>query len=372
MEISQLDTPALLVEKSVMIRNIERMQAIADQWRVSLRPHTKTHKTPEFAKLQIGHGAIGITVAKTGEAEVMADAGIDDIFIANEIVGTVKLSRIRKLCERGVRVSFGVDSLVAVQQIAAVFTPEVPAHVLIEVETGDKRSGVTDRNTFIDLIERIKMEPAIRFDGIFSHEGHTYGAVDTKQGADLFIKAQQDTLSYVAVANEHGLTCERVSIGSTPGIMSARTNNIGLLPGITEIRPGTYIFMDAGQANVLGSYEQCAATVLATIISKPTAERTIADAGAKALTMQSRPAGICHTEGKGTILDPVRTHVTSVYDEHTIILDPVFHDAIEIGDRVRIIPNHICPVVNLYDVLYLVDGDQVVGQYRIAGRGRTT
>lgn len=372
MHISQLDTPALLIEKSVMIENLRRMQLLADQWHVELRPHTKTHKTPELAKMQIETGACGITVAKTGEAEVMASAGIDDIFIANEIVGSSKLNRIRNLCKQGKIISFGLDSLEAIAQMVQVFDAEVPARVMIEVETGDKRSGVTDKETFIKLLQALQKEPSIQFEGIFSHEGHTYSAPDTATAAHLFQLAQEKTLSYVKLAKEQGFTCNRVSIGSTPGIMSARKHNVGILDGITEIRPGTYIFMDAGQANVIGTYEQCAATVLATIISKPTKERTIADAGAKALTMQSRLAGICKTEGKGTILKPIETVVTSVYDEHTIFLDPALHYAVEIGGTVRIIPNHICPVVNLYDHFYLVEGEEVLSQYRIACRGKTT
>lgn len=348
------------------------MQELADQWNVTLRPHTKTHKTPEFAKMQIEAGAGGITVAKTGEAEIMAASGIDDIFIANEIIGTIKLNRVRKLCEEGKKVSFGLDSLEALQQIAHVFDSEVPAHVMIEVETGDKRSGVTDEKTFTEILKALKEESSIRFEGIFSHEGHTYTAPDTATAVQLFQKAQEETLRYVKIAKKQGFSCNRVSIGSTPGIMSASKLGGGILAGITEIRPGTYIFMDAGQAKAIETYDQCAATVLATIISKPTRERTIADAGAKALTMQSRATGICKTEGKGTILKPIETVVTSVYDEHTIFIDCAFHDVVSIGDTVRIIPNHICPVVNLYDQLYIVDGEKVVSTYRIACRGKTT
>ncbi|WP_422477293.1 alanine racemase [Pleomorphochaeta sp. DL1XJH-081] len=372
MQISQLDTPALLIEKSIMEKNIKRMQELANQWHVSLRPHTKTHKTPEIAKMQIEAGARGITVAKTGEAEVMANAGINDIFIANEIVGSTKLKRIRRLCEEGKKISFGLDSIEALEQIIQVFDKKIPAHILIEVETGDKRSGVTDEHTFIEILKVLKEEPAIEFEGIFSHEGHTYSAPDTATASRLFLLAQEDTLRYVEIARQHGLSCNRVSIGSTPGITSAHLHGGKILDGITEIRPGTYIFMDAGQAKVIGSYRQCAATVLATIISKPTKDRTIADAGAKALTMQSRMSGICQTEGKGTILEPLETVVSSVYDEHTIFTDNALHEAVSIGDTVRIIPNHICPVVNLYDQLYIVDGEKVVSTYRIACRGKTT
>jgi D-serine deaminase-like pyridoxal phosphate-dependent protein len=372
MKITQLDTPSLLVDVPIMMNNMRWMQQLADRWNVALRPHTKTHKTPGIAKMQLETGACGITVAKTGEAEVMASAGIREIFIANEIVGMEKLTRIRALCEKGISVSFGVDSTFAIEQIGQVFDPSCPAHVLIEVETGDHRSGVTDTNVFVNLLGMISRTPSIKFEGVFSHEGHTYKAPDIATAAMFFRRAQEDTLSHVALAAREGFECNRVSIGSTPGIVCAQAVDADILEGITEIRPGTYVFMDAGQANVLGSYDRCAATVLATVISKPTTARTIADAGAKALTMQSRTEGICTTEGKGVVLNPVKTHVASVYDEHTIFDDQAFGEAVEIGDKIRIIPNHICPVVNLYDQLHLVEGDEVVETLCIAGRGKIT
>jgi D-serine deaminase-like pyridoxal phosphate-dependent protein len=146
---------------------------------------------------------------------------------------------------------------------------------------------------------------------------------------------------------------------------------IQLLEGVTEIRPGTYVFMDVGQGNAISSYERCAATVLATIMSKPTKDRVIADAGAKSLTMQSRAEGICATQGKGQVRVPLKTHVSAVYDEHTIFNDPQFHDLVEIGDTIEIIPNHICPVVNLYDEAYLVCNGEVIHTIPILGRGKT-
>ena len=240
------------------------------------------------------------------------------------------------------------------------------------METGDKRSGVVDTEYFSQLLSALKKEGAIVFEGVFSHEGHTYGAPDTQTASEWFLQAQKDTLAFVQIAQDLGMPCQRVSIGSTPGIMSAKDHATDILDGITEIRPGTYIFMDAGQGHLLGTYEHCAATVLATIISKPTAQRTIADAGAKALTMQSRPAGICQTTGKGILLKPIQTTVDAVFDEHTIFSDAEFNKHVQIGDTIRIIPNHICPVVNLYDVLYVVDHDQVIQVIPILGRGKTT
>lgn len=372
MKIDQIDTPALLIDDTIMTENLKRMQDQADTWNVALRPHTKTHKSPEIARRQVRLGASGITVAKTGEAEVMAAQGIEDIFIANEIIGTMKLKRICNLCSQGINISFGVDSIEAVQQIDTVFTTDIPAHILIEVETGENRSGVTDKHYFGRLLEAIGKSRHIVFDGIFSHEGHSYSAPDTTFQLELLDAAQRETLAYVELAKKQGHACKRVSIGSTPSLLAAELHKHRLMEGITEIRPGTYVFMDAGQAHLLGSFDRCAATVMATVISKPTSNRVIADAGAKALTMQSRGAGVCSTTGKGRVIWDKPLYVDTVYDEHTVINDTEFNQRISIGDRINIIPNHICPVVNLFDVMFLIQGDEVIAELPVSARGKTT
>jgi len=373
MRISELDTPSLIIDSTIMERNLLAMQKQATAWGVALRPHTKTHKMPYVAGMQLEAGAKGITVAKTGEAEVMSAWGIPDIFIANEIVGTKKLGRIKKLCEQGARISFGVDSLVALEQIEVVFTPEIPARVLIEVETGENRSGVVQEADFINLLKTIKRCEVIHLEGVFSHEGHSYKAINHEDCLRLFTEAQVLTLRYAGIARSYGFSCPTVSVGSTPSLLIAAMHGVPLEKGITEIRPGTYVFMDVGQGNAIGSYDSCAATVLATIISKPTATRVIADAGAKALTMQSRSEGICKTIGKGIVRLVPGTNliVDSVYDEHTIFNDVRLHDTVTIGDTIRIIPNHICPVVNLYDEACLVLGDEVIRRVPILCRGKT-
>lgn len=162
------------------------------------------------------------------------------------------------------------------------------------------------------------------------------------------------------------MPCQTVSYGATPTFM----NHVDILPGITELRPGTYALMDASQGHAIGTLDRCAATVLATVISRPTAERTILDVGAKGLTMQSRTEGICATPGKGTLYDRPETHIAKAFDEHAIIHDPAFRDSVAVGDKVRIIPVHICPVCNLYERAYLISGDEVVQELDIAARGK--
>lgn len=360
-----LDTPALLIDRERMLDNLRWMQEKADRWGVNLRPHTKTHKMPELAKLQMAQGACGITVAKVGEAEVMAAHGLTDIFIANEIVGEQKWRRLAKLSKE-IRVLFGVDSPEAVCGMEAVFAGEnAQALVRIEIETGENRSGVITEAQFDAVLEAIAAAPHVTLEGVFSHEGHAYSAPSMEDCLALTNTALERTVSFADRARAAGFAIESVSIGSTPSLAHAET----LPDGITELRPGTYILMDVGQGNCIGTYDRCAATVLTTIISKPTDERLIGDAGAKALTAQSRGAGLCHTEGKGVVKGS-RINVTNVYDEHTILYSRELHRQLAVGDKIEIIPNHICPVCNLYDKAYLVSRGEVVQELEIAARGK--
>ena len=367
MKILELDTPSLLIDQQRLTKNLADMQRYAEENGAALRPHTKTHKCPEIAKMQLKAGACGIAVAKTGEAEVMVENGISDIFIANEIVGAQKLRRIAKLAAGGVKISFGVDTPCHVTDAERVFAEEhVSVPVLIEIEIGENRSGIIEEADFLALLDTIKSCAHVRFGGIFSHDGNTYSAADREVLERLSEDAQKRTLHFAALAAEHGMPCQTVSYGATPTFM----NRVKILPGITELRPGTYALMDASQGHAIGTLNRCAATVLASVISKPTETRTILDVGAKGLTMQSRTEGICATPGKGTIYGKEDVHIEKVFDEHAILNDKAFHDSVSVGDKVRIIPVHICPVCNLYETAYLISGDEVVRELPIACRGK--
>ena len=356
MNVMELDTPALLINEAVMRDNLQRMQDYADRCGVCLRPHTKTHKMPFLARLQERMGAKGVTVAKVGEAEVMAANGLSDIFIANEIVGEAKFQRIRRLAE-SVSVAFGLDSLEQARLIEASFAGSAKkAEVLIEIEVGENRSGVIAEQDFIELVRYLKTCANIRYRGVFSHEGHTYASESAEACGELFRIAQERTLRFAAMAKEEGLPCQVVSIGATPSLM----HDFPVLPGITELRPGTYIFMDAAQGNHMGDHSRCAATVLSTVISRPTPERVITDVGAKGLTAQTRSKGRCATQGLGIVRGYDGVTLSAVYDEHAIIYNKAFHDAVRVGDKVEIIPNHICPVVNLYEQAFLVRDGEVL------------
>jgi D-serine deaminase-like pyridoxal phosphate-dependent protein len=363
---SQLDTPALLIDMDLVQANIAAMQEKADKYGVSLRPHTKTHKMPELAKLQIAAGASGITVAKVGEAEVMAAAGLSNIFIANQIVGISKLKRIRDLSRQN-KLRLGVDNPVQIDQLDTVFQAEPqPIEVLIEIETGENRSGVIHEDPLRQLIKHIQSKRSVRLKGVFSHEGHTYKAKSIEDCRRLCLESQRRTLWAADIAREMGIAVDTVSIGSTPSLMHSE-----ILPGITEIRPGTYIFMDVGQGTAIADYSRCAATVLASVISLPTAERIVLDTGAKALTLQTRSEGICATSGYGLVKNSANVRLSGMFDEHGLIHDAALRKSLAIGDKLEIIPNHICPVCNLYDSAYAVSQGNVLGEIAILGRGKT-
>ena len=363
---SRLDTPSLLIDMDLVQSNITAMQKKADKYGVALRPHTKTHKMPELAKLQIAAGASGITVAKVGEAEVMAATGISDIFIANQIIGVSKLERIRQLA-RHIKIRLGVDDPAQIDQLETVFRDEShPVEVLIEIETGENRSGVMQEEQLIRLVKHIQAQTSVSLKGVFSHEGHTYKAKSSEDCRRLCLDSQNRTLWAAKLVRDLGADIDTVSIGATPSLMHSE-----VLPGISEIRPGTYIFMDAAQGAAINDYSRCAATVLASVISTPTVERIVLDSGAKALTLQTRTEGICATSGYGLVKNSANVRLSGMFDEHGLIHDLALRAELKLGDKLEIVPNHICPVCNLYDSAYAVSQGNVLGELAIAARGKT-
>lgn len=367
MHYRELSTPALLIDREIMEDNLRFMQDYADSQGVALRPHTKTHKMASIARRQAELGARGITVAKVGEAEAMAAEGLTDIFIANEVVGDDKLARVRKLAET-IDISFGLDSIEQADLVERAFAGGKPARVVIEIEVGEERSGIIEESDFRALLAHLKTCPHIQLLGVFSHEGHCYNVESKEACREAFEVAVNRTLDFAHIMEEQGFPVQVVSIGSTPSLMFG----FDIPKGVTEMRPGTYVLMDASQGHAIGTLDRCAATILTTVISRPTAERVITDVGAKGITAQTRTKGICATPGLGLIKGYEGVHVFDVYDEHAIIYHAGFREAVRVGDKVEFYPNHICPVVNLYDRVYLVSGGEVVEELKVTCRGLLT
>ena len=361
-----LPTPALLIDLDRARENIRAMQAHADALGLKLRPHIKTHRMPYFARMQVEAGACGIACAKLGEAEVMADAGIDDIFIANEVIGLDKYERLRAL-HRRIHVRVGIDNEAQLAQMEQVFAGEErPLEVLIEYEVGEVRTGVVEDEQLTALAQAILRSRCVALRGIFSHEGHTYRAADRDACRAEAQRAYARTVRAADMLRALGAEIDTVSVGATPSVM-----NGACCEGITELRLGTYIFFDVGQSNAIGDFSRCAATVLASVISKPHGERVVLDAGAKALVSQNRPTGICATAGFGAIKGAEHVTVANLYDEHAVLNSAEFRDLVRVGDKVEVIPSHVCPTVNLYDCAYLVSGGRVLQAVPVACRGKS-
>ena len=364
-----LPTPCLLIDREKALENIRMMQEKADHLGLALRPHIKTHRMPYFAELQLAAGACGIACAKTGEAEVMADAGIGDIFIANEVIGPDKYARIRDLAER-VRIRVGIDNKVQLAQMEEAFEgAPAPLEVLIEYEVGEVRTGVVSDEQLIDLVSAVKASRNVVLKGIFSHEGHTYRAADRDDCRAKAGTAYERTVRAADIIRGMGVDIDTVSVGATPSVMNS--DDPEQYKGITELRLGTYIFFDVGQSNAIGDFSRCAATVLASVISKPQAERVVIDAGAKALVSQNRPTGICATKGFGAVKGAEHIVVDNLFDEHGVLNSAELRDSVDTGDKVEVIPSHICPTVNLYDNVYLVSSGEVIEKIPVVCRGRS-
>ena len=358
--IEDLPTPAVLVDLDVLERNISRQAVRAKSAGVRLRPHAKTHKCPEIARLQLGAGAAGISLAKTSEAEVFADTGFEDIFIAYPVVGLGKAERLLALSDR-LRLAVGVDSVEGALLLSGPFAAAGRRlDVLLKIDCGYHRVGVLPENA-LAIAERLAELPGIRLRGLFTHAGHVYQAETPEDVAEIG-KQEGEILASTAVALEQaGLPIEEVSVGSTPSARHAMR-----IAGVTECRPGNYVFHDGSQV-ALGTCgpEDCAMTILATVVSVPASDRAVADAGSKTLSQDSlRP----RPNGHGLILG-TQSRLQSLSEEHGVarVEDG---DSFRVGERIRILPNHACVVSNLHDRLYGIRANRVETEFRIAARGR--
>ena len=361
--INDIDTPAILIEKSIMEKNISNMQRLADKNGVNLRVHIKTHKIPELAKMQLKAGAVGIAVAKLGEAEVMADSGIKNIQIANIITGPLKIKRLLRI-HRKCRLQVGVDSAYNVRELATAFEKaRRTLDVLIIINTGLNRCGLDKEKDIIKLADRCAGLKSIRLVGLMTHAGHAYAA-STKEHIMKIGRFEGERLAAIAsVLRNLGHSIEVVSVGSTP---TARY--CSAVSGVTELRVGNYIFNDLAQVILQNiNTTNCAATILSSVISKPSEDRMIIDAGSKTLALDRGAHGSDLITGFGRIVGG-GGNIVRLSEEHGIIEKPARR--FKVGDRIRIIPNHICTVMNLFDYAYLVDGPKVVKRLKIAARGK--
>jgi len=357
--IEDLDTPVVLIDLDKTERNIARMAQHASAAGVALRPHGKTHKVPEVARMQLRAGAKGLTLAKVGEAEVFVAAGIDDIFLAYPIVGGRKAERLLALADKA-RLIVGADSEAGARSLSDVFAKAGRTlDVRVKVDVGLHRVGVEPKDARA-LAEKIAAMPGLRLRGVFTHAGQGYHC-DTEDGIAAVGKHEAETLSEVArELRAAGLPCEDVSVGSTPTAVHA------MRADVTEARPGTYVYYDATQTNLgICTLDDCAITVLATVVSVPAADRAVLDAGSKMLSSDPlRPKPVAH----GFLLGR-ESRVLRLSEEHGVV-GVVPGESFRVGDRVQVIPNHACVVSNLQDKVYAVRKGRVEAEWPVAARGK--
>jgi D-serine deaminase-like pyridoxal phosphate-dependent protein len=360
--LSDLPTPAVVVDLDRVERNVAAMAQRARAAGVKLRPHAKTHKVPEIARIQKAAGAVGLAVAKTSEAEVFADAGFDDLFVAFPVVGADKAERLLALARR-VRLAVGVDSVEGASLLAAPFhAASLTLEVMLKVDVGLHRVGVAPEAA-ADVAGRIAGLPGVRLRGVFTHAGHAYSGATPDAVADVG-RSEGEILAAVASSLVRaGVGPLEVSVGSTPTARHAMQ-----VAGVTECRPGNYVYHDASQVS-LGTcgLDDCGLTVLATVVSAPAPGRAVLDAGSKTLSSDPlRP----REGGFGWILGGA-SRLARLSEEHGVI-DVAPGEAFRVGQRVRVLPNHACVVSNLHDFVTVARGDRVQGRFRVAARGCVT
>jgi D-serine deaminase-like pyridoxal phosphate-dependent protein len=353
-----LETPALVVDLERVVANIHRLQRELDRRGIALRPHAKTHKSLRIGRLQLDAGARGLTVGTLGEAEVFVAGGYTDLFVAYPIWAEgSKAARLRDLLDAAPMLGVGVDSAAGAERLAAAIAgSRTPLRVLIEVDPGNGRTGVLEPDTAAD-IARVAKQAGLVVDGVFSHGGHAYrpGAA-AAAGAD-----EVEALTAVAEALEaSGIDVPIVSAGSTPTMLTAAAGRV------TEIRAGTYVLGDRQQWQLrVIPVEGCAAVVAATVVSV-FEDRVVLDAGAKSLTKDRAD----FLDGYGRVVGHPGLDVARLSDYHAIV--PTYSAAtLGLGDVVAIIPNHICPVVDLFDAFQVVMPGGAVEIWPVDARGRS-
>lgn len=357
-----LDTPAMVVDETRLRRNITEMAELAAGYGVKLRPHFKTHKTPEIARLQIEAGAVGATCAKLGEAEVFVDqAGITDVLLAYPVVGEPKIKRLLALMDRA-HITVAVDTLDAAKSLSqAMAAAGKTLDVYVEVNTGQDRAGAKAGDEAVALALAVNDLPGLRLVGVMTHEGHA-GSSDPAVIAATAEAAGKALVETAEAIRAHGIELPHVSVGSTPSSWYTPA-----VAGVTEMRPGTYVFYDNSifRHGRIGP-ERCAARVVATVVSRPAPDRAIIDAGSKALAMDPSASHAGH----GYIVGHPEATVARISEEHGVVLLPPDEPGFEVGDRVEVIPNHICPAINLTDELLVARDGQIVDRWQVAARGK--
>lgn len=362
MFVSELETPAVVIDLDVMEQNLSRMANYCLTRNIKLRPHTKSHKIPELAKLQLADGATGITVAKLGEAEIMRQAGITDILIAYPIVGGIKARRLAELAERAV-ITVSLDSEEAARGISKeTVASNVKVGILVELDVGFGRCGLPNANDLLLLAQNISDLPNLEFRGLMFFPGQF--VVGSKERASLLGHVNSLLDRTLETFEQSRLPIPIVSGGSTPTAYDAH-----LFRGVNEIRPGMYIFNDRNMVGIgVAGIEDCALSVVVTVVSTSVAGRSIIDGGSKTFSSDRYLAG--DGKGFGLVKEDPSAELESLSEEHGHLNIRYSTRKYRVGERLTLIPNHVCSTVNMHDEIYGVRDGRVETVWQVLGRGK--
>lgn len=353
--VEELDTPCIVVDLDIAEANIAKLQAAANRMGVDVRPHSKTHKSPYWARKQIAAGAIGICCAKVGEAEVMVEAGVPEVMIANQVIGKRKITRLVALA-RAARIIVAVEDSSNVEDLSeAASAAGAELGVIVEVNVGMDRCGV-DSDEAVDLAKHIANSPGLRFDGLMGYEGHTVAERDyeiRKTEAEKAMSVLTGTADHIRAA---GMEVKVVSAAGT-GTYSIT----GQVDGVTELQCGSYIFMDGDYLEVFNDFEP-ALSVLSTVISRQKDDVAIADLGLKSISVD---------RGLAEVLSPASASIIKHSEEHTAInLPDAESRALKIGDKVSVRPMHGDTTINLHEYYFGIRNGKLEAAIPIPGRGK--
>lgn len=361
MHLTDLETPVPVVDLDRLAKNLQGMATYATSHGLALRPHIKTHKSLTVATEQIRLGAVGLTCATPRELEVMSQAS-KDLLLAYPLLGAQKLARVMAL-PADVKLTVSLDSEEAVMQLAdAAQTADRQVGVYIELDVGMHRVGVPQLDEAIRLIRLVKSKPPLVYRGIAYYPGHIRQPVGAQ--ADGMAKLGRDLHAALDRLDAAGCAPDVVSGGSTPTMWQSHE-----IKGLTEIRPGTYVYNDRGTMEIGAcAWDDCAFTVLATVVSTAVPGQAVIDAGSKALGRE--PVRGADGEGFGVLYDRHDVHVSRMSEEHGILDLGGTDWRPRVGEQVRIVPNHVCVVTHLNDTIYGVRGDAVETSWAVSARGR--
>ncbi len=362
--IGTIPTPSLVLDAARVRANVARVADYARSHGIAVRPHTKTHKSVAVAGLQLAAGAVGLTVAKVGEAEALVRAFGDrepDILVAYPAVDPARTVRLAALARLG-RIGVAVDTLPAIEALsAAASAAGTTLGILVDLDVGSGRTGVPTVERLLDLARAVAKSPGLRLDGIFFYPGHVT-VLPALQAAPLAAVSEK-LRAAVDAFDRAGLCRETVSGGSTPTLFQSH-----LIPEGTELRAGTCVYNDLNIVRGgFGSLSDCAASIVATVVSDAVADQVILDAGSKSLTMDR--CGPAPESGHGLVLEYPHAVVAKLTEEHAQVDVSACTRRPRVGERVTVIPNHVCPVVNLFDRAWWHEEDGSLRPLPIDARG---